>query len=245
MPWLDVGAIAAWGGLLLTYWLTGKLNLLIHPQYTWLAISGGMGMLLISAWKAWELLRSQGLKTAGATSAVSHITLFPPGWSSTLLLITALLGFLISPRVFTSQTAFHRGVTDSLALTRTHPQAFHSAVKPEERSLIDWVRTLNVYPEPDAYTGQPVKVQGFVIHAPELPDNYLLISRFVITCCAADVYPVSLPVKLTQSRRYYPPDIWLEIEGRMITEVLSGQRKLTIQPQKLTGIPEPKNPYEY
>ena len=44
IPWLDVVAITAWGILMLKYWLTGKLYLLIHPDYFWLAISGGTGL---------------------------------------------------------------------------------------------------------------------------------------------------------------------------------------------------------
>jgi uncharacterized repeat protein (TIGR03943 family) len=67
----------------------------------------------------------------------------------------------------------------------------------------------------------------------------------VITCCAADAYPVSLPVKLTQSRDTYKPDSWLEIEGQMITESLAGKRQLVIEAKSIKGIDEPKNPYDY
>lgn len=107
---------------------------------------------------------------------------------------------------------------------RTQPQAFRSSGWTEERSLLGWVRTLNVYPEPDSYAGQKLKLQGLVLHSPELPPEYLLLSRFVITCCAADAYPVGLPVKLTASRQVYPPDTWIEVEGKMITENLGGKR---------------------
>lgn len=34
LPWLEVLALAAWGVLMLKYWLTGKLNLLIHPDFS-------------------------------------------------------------------------------------------------------------------------------------------------------------------------------------------------------------------
>jgi len=239
--WLEVLAIAAWGSLMLKYWLTGKLNLLIHPDYFWLVITGGLGLLVVAVLKGWQLLRHRR-----RALAVQHVSLLPPGFSSILLLVTAILGLTFTPRVFASQTALQRGVTDFLAATRSQPQAFRTSVKPEERSLLDWVRTLNVYPEPDAYSGQKVKVQGFVIHPPELPPEYILISRFVITCCAADAYPVGLPVKLTENSQVYPPDTWLEVEGQMITENLGGKRQLTIQssvpPKK---IPQPQNPYEY
>jgi uncharacterized repeat protein (TIGR03943 family) len=78
-----------------------------------------------------------------------------------------------------------------------------------------------------------------------LPEQYFLISRFVITCCAADVYPVSLPVKTEQGRSAYPSDRWLEVEGQMITIENNGKRQLAIQASKITPISPPKNPYEY
>jgi uncharacterized repeat protein (TIGR03943 family) len=237
--WLNVLAIAAWGVLLLQYWLRGKLGLLIHPNYFGLTIAAGFTLLLIAVLEALRLLRTR------PAAMVQHLTLFPPGWMSGVLLAAALLGLMITPRAFASQTAIQRGLADTFAVTRAQPQAFRSSTRPEARSLIDWVRTLAVYPEPDAYTGQKVKVQGFVVYPPNLSDDYFIVSRFVITCCAADAYPVGLPVKLSQSRQAYPPDRWLEVEGRIITENLDGKRQLTIQAHSLKPIPEPENPYSY
>lgn len=241
--WLDVLALLAWGILLLKYWLTGRLNILIHPNYSGLTIATGIVLLVLTLIRAKQLLSSP----MASRPDVQHITLFPPGWSSGLLLLTAILGLVITPRAFASQTAIQRGVADTLTMTRSQPQAFRSSARSEDRSIIDWVRTLNVYPEPDAYTGQKVKVQGFVIPAAksELPNSYFTIARFVITCCAADVYPVGLPVKLPASQKPFEADRWLEVEGQMITENLNNKRQLVIQATSLQLIPEPKNPYDY
>jgi len=224
--------------------MTGKLYLLIHPNYMGLTIVAGVGLLVIAAIKVLVLLNARR-RSVPLDPGSQHLTLFPPGWGNMLLLVTAVLGLVVEPRAFASQAAIHRGITDSLVSTRIQHQSFTASTRPEDRTLIDWIRTLNVYPEPDAYTDQKVKVQGFVVHAPELPKNYILISRFIITCCAADVYPVGLPVKLAQSRDAYKPDSWLEIQGHMQTENLAGRRQLTIQSTSLQPIPEPKNPYDY
>ncbi len=243
LPWLDVVAIAAWGVLLLNYWLSEKLFLLIHPNYIWLTVAAGIFLLILSGLKGLFLLLNRGRR---GSAPMQHMTLFPPGFGSLLLLAVAIAGLLITPRAFASQTALDRGVTDTITLTRVKPQSFRASTRTEDKTLIDWIRTLQVYPEPDAYTGQKAKVQGFVVYPPKLPEQYLLITRFVITCCAADAYPVSLPVKLaTGDRTSYPPDSWLEIEGQMLTETLDGKRQLTIQAKSLKTIPEPKNPYNY
>ncbi len=249
LPWLDVVAIAAWGVLFLKYWFSGKLYLLIHPNYMGLTVVAGVVLLLVSGIKA-VLLVKQARRPIRGSATGQHLSLFPPGWSTALLLGTAILGLLISPRAFASQTAIDRGVNDTTTLTRVKPQAFRVSTDTADKTLVDWVRTLAVYPEPDAYTGQKAKVQGFVVHPKDLPGDYFFLTRFVLTCCAADAYPISLLVKLpqgssVQGREAYKPDTWLEVEGQMITAELAGQRQLTIAANTLKPIPEPKNPYDY
>jgi putative membrane protein len=253
--WLDIFAMFAWGALLIKYSISGQLKLLIHPNYFGLVSLTGVILIFISLLKIYEILKIKERRLE-SRNAIEHITLFPPGWSSGLLIATAILGFVISPSVLNSQTALQRGVTESLPSERSQPQSFRTNTNPEDRSLLDWVRTINAYPEPDAYIGQTAKVTGFVIHSPNLPDNYLLIGRFVITCCAVDAYPVGIPVKLNSSRAAYPPDTWLEIEGKAIAENLTldrtndkeestQQRRLTIAATSLTKIPTPRDPYAY
>lgn len=240
-PWLDVLAIAAWGALFLKYWVTGKLFLLIHPNYMGLTVAAGLVMLGLAGVRAGSLLK-QHLQATPAQG--DHLTLFPPGWASLLLLATAMLGLIVSPQAFASQTAVQRGVTDATTLTRVKPQAFRASNKSEDKSIVDWIRTLSSYPEPDAYTGQKVRVTGFVIHPDNLSEQYLFISRFILTCCAADAYPVSLPVKLSNHRSLYKPDTWLQVEGQMITETLNDKRQLVVQATALKPIAQPKNPYD-
>ncbi len=255
-PWLDALAILAWGILLLKYWITGKLSILIHPNYFGLTVAGGIGLMVIGGLKTWQLVKldrtakQSRISTANNSlriAEVEHVTLFPPSIGSTLMLSVALIGLLTTPRTFTSQTALERGLTESLPITRLQPQEFRNTTKPEKRSLVEWVRLLNFNPEPDIYRGQKIKVQGFVIHPPNITEQYLWIGRFIITCCAADAYPIGLPVKLPigQSRTAFAPDSWLEIEGETIVEELQGKRKLIIQASSLKPIPEPKNPYDY
>ncbi len=250
--WLDVFALLAWGILLLKYCFSGQLRLLIHPNFFGLVLATGIILLFLSLTKAIACWTSN----AEASDKNEHIVLFPPGLGSTVLIMVAIAGLIIPPNVLSSQAALQRGVADNLPLTRSEPQAFYTSTKPEERSLLDWVRTLNAYPEPDAYAGQTAKVKGFVVHLPQLPDDYLLISRFVITCCAVDAYPVGIPVKLPSSRAAYPPDTWLKIEGEMMSETLShnraiinetapAERQLVLAARSIEVIPTPADPYAY
>ena len=242
LPWLDVLSVGAWGVLLLKYWLTGKLVLLIHPNYLWLSIAGGFALSFLAALKTWDILRSRRDDLLLSRPAVN---LFPATWSHVLLLMTAVVGFIVPPQPFASDKALRLDVASFENFTRSQPQAFAVQKKPEERSLVEWIRTLSVYPEPDAYTDQKVNVIGFAIHPPELSPEYLVVGRFILTCCAADAYPIGLPVKLSEKRDAYPPDTWLQIEGQMMTETFRGDRQLVIRADKITQVDPPQNPYEY
>lgn len=231
--WLDLGAIAAWGILLLKLWLADQLFLLIHPNYKPLVVVAGLGLLGTAI--------ALGVQTK---TQVPHQNPSLARSTSLLLIITAVLGMVINPRPFSSDTAIHRGVVDQINSV-TSVQSFRVNAKSEDRSLLEWIRTLNVYPEPDAYQGQKAKVQGFVVHPPDFPPQFFLLTRFVITCCAADVYPVSLPVKLSDGKATDPKrDQWFEVTGEMVTVTINNRRQLAIAARQLTPIAEPRNPYE-
>lgn len=248
LVWIDGLALLSWGILLLKYAITGQYKLLIHPNYYGLVLGSGILLMALGIIKVKLIL-------AGNYGNISeHISLLSPGFGSSLLLIVAIAGLLIPPQVLTSQTALKRGISD-ISLSSSQPQAFRTATKPEARSLIDWIRTINAYPEPDAYSGQPANVSGFVLHLEELPDNYLMLSRFVITCCAVDAYPIGIPVQLATNRSDYPPDTWLEIQGEMIAATISSKdrldsnvtekRSVVLAAKSITTIPTPADPYSY
>jgi uncharacterized repeat protein (TIGR03943 family) len=245
--WLDLAAVTAWGVLLIKYSIDGTLGILIHPSYYTLATVTGCCLVIIGAVQGWRLYRStrNGRVPANQSQELQHISLLPQWVTTILLLGTAIAGLMITPRLFTSHAAIQRGVSaEAVTVTRNQTQAFRTSAKPEAKTLVDWVRTLSIYPEPDAYVGQKVNVTGFVLHPPELPGSYLSIARFVITCCAADAYPVALPVKFGGDRQTYPQDSWLQIRGKMTTETLQGKRQLVIAATELKPIAAPRNPYQ-
>lgn len=242
LQWLDVLALLSWGSLLLKYYVTGQLRLLIHPNYALLTVVAGFTLLVIACFRGLRLITRR--RQTGELDTMLHSTLLPPGFGMILLTSVAIAAHLIPPTVLASETALQRGVSDALPTTQTEVQSFYNPTPPEERSLLDWVRTLNAYPEPDAYAGQAVDVTGFVVHPPDLPDDYVLLARFVITCCAIDAYPVGLPIQVSD-REKYPADSWLSVQGVMGTETLTNRRQLVIEADAIETIPTPDDPYEF
>lgn len=244
IAWIDIAAIGAWGILLLEYWFTQKLSLLIHPSYNPLSLISGILLLTIAAYRAWTVVNQSRSKQP--LPIVPHLSLLPNGVGSFLVLGVAIAAMFITPQPFNSTTAIQRGVGEIITNTQVKPQSFRAMTKPENRSLVDWIRTLQVMPEPETYIGQKVNVKGFVVHPDNFSPQYFRITRFIITCCAADAYPISLPVRLsTGDRSLYKPDSWLDVEGTIIVETLADQRQIVIQASQLKPVPQPDRPYDY
>ena len=66
--------------------------------------------------------------------------------------------------------------------------------------------------KPDHYVGKTIKVRGFTLkNSSYLPDNYFMIGKYSISCCAADAGFMGFFVKYDLSK--IKEDAWYEIEG--------------------------------
>ncbi|MCS7146648.1 MAG: TIGR03943 family protein [Geminocystis sp.] len=246
----ELMAFFLWGLLLFKYWATGELYLLIHPSYFPLVFASSIILFLVFITKVYLLLFQPNFASGVLEENKYNSSLLPRGWASNLLIFVAIIGLTVPPMVLNSETVMKRGVND-LPPTTLQPQSFSPQTEPEKRSLIEWIRTLSVYPEPDNYVGQRADISGFVVYGENLPENYIYLSRFVLTCCAADAYPVGMLVELPQPRYKYPPDSWLQVRGVMKVANLptlsekTARRQLALQAEEVIRIAAPKNPYQY
>ena len=94
-----------------------------------------------------------------------------------------------------------------------------------------------------------MEISGFVLPSTpgdNLPTGYIWLARFTITCCAADAYPLQLPVQLPEgASQTYEADTWLSVEGAAGTATIGRDRRLVLQAEQIRPIEAPANPYEY
>lgn len=86
--------------------------------------------------------------------------------------------------------------------------------------------------------GYPIELTGFVTHGEGTPSDGFTLTRFLVSCCAADAIPYSVPVEGGAS---YPDDTWLRVAGTLHE---AGGRYV-LQAQDVTEVSEPQDPYIY
>ena len=86
--------------------------------------------------------------------------------------------------------------------------------------------------------GAEVDLIGFVTHPKNAEAGLYSLTRFYISCCAADAVPYSVAVDATTD---LPDDTWIRIKGSLTR---SG-RTFVVAPTEIDEIEEPSTPYLY
>jgi uncharacterized repeat protein (TIGR03943 family) len=90
--------------------------------------------------------------------------------------------------------------------------------------------------------GRTVSLTGFVVHT----DGSTLLARLVISCCAADAFPVTVRLRGGEAD-HLASDAWIRITGQVVPGTATRANSYTpdFTPASLTTVPAPKDPYEY
>ncbi len=94
----------------------------------------------------------------------------------------------------------------------------------------------------NVWDGKVVTTEGMVYRDDTLGDDRLLLFRFLMTCCAADAFPVGVVVE-RKDLGDYVNDTWLRVTGVAEIRIYGEQKKLFIRPRVISPIERPANPY--
>jgi uncharacterized repeat protein (TIGR03943 family) len=88
--------------------------------------------------------------------------------------------------------------------------------------------------------GYRVELTGFVTHSEVAPEGGFALTRFFISCCAADAIPYSVGVD-PGTERSFTDDTWLTVSGALYKE----GDQYVLRAEKVDTVAEPKDPYIY
>ncbi len=112
----------------------------------------------------------------------------------------------------------------------------------EERNILDWLKLFNYESDVSQFYGQKASVIGFVYFDKALNKNQFLVSRFVISCCAADAFALGMAVDWDQAATL-KQDSWVLVKGTVNSVTLNGQVVPLIEAESVQAVPAPEQPY--
>lgn len=242
--WLSnywIGLFVAVSLIVLSLWLAaqGKLAMYIHPRYTWFTvILCGLALLCLIADAATR-------KTAPKLTSTMRIS----GIVAGLVCVTfCLVLAILRPVGLTSSAAGQRGInTAALTVNTTTSLAdLRSAqVDYSQFSVKEWASLLSQTNDSALFAGKPAAIIGFVSPTPDNNPNVFYVSRFVMTCCAIDARPIGVPVYKPGWQKDYKADQWLDVQGSFKQNPESSANAIVVEPQNITPVAEPEEPYVY
>lgn len=87
--------------------------------------------------------------------------------------------------------------------------------------------------------GMAIELTGFVTHPGDLPAGTLGLTRFQVSCCAADAVPYTVPLVLEPGA--HEDDVWLRASGHL--SLRDGE--YVLDPEAVTVVDAPSDPYLY
>jgi uncharacterized repeat protein (TIGR03943 family) len=234
------------GGALLKIAVNGTYLRYVKPTLQpWLIAAGAVIVALASVSIARDI-RATRRVPADEAGDPGHQHHRPPR-SPWLLLLPVLAIFLISPPALGADTVnraaprppANQGGTDPAKSTAFPPLPAGDVVP---LGLSDFV-TRSAWDGTNSLNSRSVRLTGFVVRDPA---GGVYLARLVITCCAADAWPVKVRITGLDTSALRN-DQWMDAVGTLVpgSATQDNQYVPTVTAATVSPVPAPPDPYEY
>lgn len=238
--------LAGYGIFILSLFFRHVMTWYINPGYVWSTTLAGAVLVGIGAV---GVARHQetSCQSCGTGCECGCGQSSPRVLTYALLSLPLVLALIFPPRGLAAFSANERGpqiAGISAVHGVTSMRRVSLSVDTRSFSMEDWVGALSADPNPRDYKGKPVRVSGMVLHASaSVPAGYVMVMRYLVTCCIADARPVGVIVKDT-SHGALRDNQWVTVTGTMGSASDSGQQVAVVNPTAIVNI-KSGNPYIY
>jgi uncharacterized repeat protein (TIGR03943 family) len=219
------GVLLAWGAFLGWMAVSGTMARFLGPRTYWVAWFGATALLLSGTVSSLHAIRARGPRAGRAD------------WAGVVLL-TLPIAFVVAlptPQLG-AQAAAKKAVGIGALSNFAPPPTSGGKIGLEE---IHYAGMSQAYADQvGIIDGAEVNLTGFVTHPKSMKEGEYSLTRFYISCCAADAVPYSVAILASSDLE---DDTWLHITGTLT----KGEGGFTVEPADIEEIPEPSTPYLY
>ena len=159
-----------------------------------------------------------------------------------IMLIPLLIGVLIPPRPLDSSAFTSKGLNSNTPLVSADSSAQLFETESEERNILDWLKLFTYNEDVVQFTDQKASVIGFVYFDESLGENQFYISRFVVSCCAADGFAIAIPVQWNNLAAL-EQDSWVQVKGTIEPIIIDERNVPLLIAESIQSVPIPEQPY--
>jgi putative membrane protein len=163
-----------------------------------------------------------------------------------IMLIPLLVGIFIPARPLGAAAISSKGFTTSSPLVSSQAASRQFETESGQRDILDWVTLFDVEDDLNPLMGQEASVVGFVYQDERLPEGEFFVSRIVVSCCAADGFPVVMIVAWPEAGSL-KQDTWVRVSGPVDKTYFDQQPQAIpfIRAKTVEIVPQPNQPYLY
>ena len=237
-------------GLFLIQKLTsGTIAYYISSRFNPLVALAAVGALALAAGALAAARRQADADLARAVDSSLAHSHAPDGrrypWGTVLLVaLPLIIGTVVPGRPLGASAVLTKGINMAAPQPGTNGAGSSTwlDIKPEDRNLLDWVRTFSYADSEAEYAGQPARVTGFIYREDGMPDDQVMLARFVVTCCAVDAQVSAVLVQWPNAKDL-PTDSWQDVSGTMQKGELRGRPMPLIVATAVAPAVAPDEPY--
>jgi putative membrane protein len=224
---LRMSVLGAWSAFLFWLWLSGEMTRYLGPRTYWVIAFGAIALGMAA------LAHVPTLRTVGAARPARGDV------GGALILVVPILAVVLLPEAqLGAQAASRKASAGGFAAASLLPlpdpsgeisfAEIHYASQSEDYAA-----------EAAIVEGREVELVGFVTQAKSSGDFSL--TRFYVSCCAADAIPYSVPVQTIAAGGPPAEDTWLRVEGSLV----AGASGFALRVDRMTPVSPPDEPYLY
>jgi uncharacterized repeat protein (TIGR03943 family) len=232
----SIKALALIGmGLFLYFrYISGTLLFYINERFVWLTFLAAIGFILVGASYRYRPHHDHG-HSHGSVSWAGLLLVFSP----------VILGLVVPPKPLGAAAMSNRDVSVMSLTSSSAPENSAILSKPRgEKNVLDWAVEFQSANDPAAFAGKEATVTGFVYRDDRFATNEMMVSRFIVSCCAADAAPIGLIVRAENSADF-ADDAWIEVTGVFEPGRLDGEAVPILIADTITPVDVPEQPYLY